>query len=99
MKQYLLGHDTMQLEALYWKICNPTASLYNNRTQMHAAIEFACIDIVGKKLGIRLVTCWAAHCAKQCLLLPTCSSAMPTGNGARRRNLRRCHGPACPGPG
>ena len=53
IKQYLVGHDPMQLEALYWKICNPTASLYNNRTQRHAAIEFACIDIIGKKLGIR----------------------------------------------
>ena len=53
LKQYLVGHDPMQLEALYWKICNPTASLYNNRTQLHAAIEFACIDIIGKKLGIR----------------------------------------------
>lgn len=53
LKQYLVGHDPLQLEALYWKICNPTASLYNNRLQMHAAIEFACIDIVGKKLGIR----------------------------------------------
>ncbi|MGA7304240.1 MAG: enolase C-terminal domain-like protein [Rhodothermales bacterium] len=53
LKQYLVGHDPMQLEQLYWKICNPTASLYNNRSQMHAAIEFACIDIVGKKLGIR----------------------------------------------
>lgn len=50
---YLIGHDPMQLEALYWKICNPTASLYNNRTQLHAALEFACIDIIGKKLGIR----------------------------------------------
>jgi glucarate dehydratase len=27
--------------------------LYNNRTQLHAALEFACIDIIGKKLGIR----------------------------------------------
>jgi len=53
LKPYLLGHDPMQLEALYWKICNPTASLYNNRTQLHAAIEFACIDIIGKKLNIR----------------------------------------------
>jgi glucarate dehydratase len=53
LKQYLVGHDPMQLEALYWKICNPTASLYNNRTQLHAAIEFACIDIMGKKLGVR----------------------------------------------
>lgn len=53
LKPYLVGHDPMQLESLYWKICNPTASLYNNRTQLHAAIEFACIDIIGKKLGIR----------------------------------------------
>lgn len=53
LKSYLLGHDPMQLESLYWKICNPTASLYNNRTQLHAAIEFACMDIIGKKLGVR----------------------------------------------
>jgi len=53
LKSYLVGHDPMQLEAMYWKICNPTASLYNNRAQLHAAIEFACIDIIGKKLGIR----------------------------------------------
>jgi glucarate dehydratase len=53
LKDYLLGHDPLQLEQLYWKICNPTASLYNNRAQMHAAIEFACIDLIGKKLGIR----------------------------------------------
>ena len=53
MNNYLVGHDPFQLEALYWKICNPTASLYNNRIQLHAAIEFACIDIIGKKLGIR----------------------------------------------
>ena len=38
LKNYLLGHDPLQLESLYWKICNPTASLYNNRTQLHAAI-------------------------------------------------------------
>jgi glucarate dehydratase len=53
LKPYLLGHDPLQLEELYWKICNPTASLYNNRAQLHAAIEFACIDLAGKKLGIR----------------------------------------------
>lgn len=53
LNNYLIGHDPFQLEALYWKICNPTASLYNNRTQLHAAIEFACIDIIGKKTGMR----------------------------------------------
>ncbi len=52
MKVYLLGHDPFQIEALRWKIMNPTASLYNNRGQVHAALEFACLDIVGKALGI-----------------------------------------------
>ena len=49
---YLDGHDVFALEALRFKICNPTASLYNNRTQLHAAIEFACLDIMGQKLGV-----------------------------------------------
>jgi glucarate dehydratase len=53
LKNYLVGHDPIQLEAMYWKICNPTASLYNNRTQLHAALEFACVDLIGKKLGVR----------------------------------------------
>lgn len=49
----LKGHDPLQLEQLRWKIMNPTGSLYNNRMQIHAAIEMACIDLVGKTLGIR----------------------------------------------
>lgn len=32
LKHYLIGHDPLQLEALFWKICNPTASRYSNRT-------------------------------------------------------------------
>jgi len=51
LKEYLVGHDPFDLEALKFKICNPTASLYNNRTQLMAAIEFACLDIIGQKLG------------------------------------------------
>ena len=53
LKDYLVGHDPFELEALRWKIMNPTASLYNNRMQLHAAIEFACIDLMGKALGVR----------------------------------------------
>lgn len=49
---HLSGHNVFELEALRFKICNPTASLYNNRTQVHAAIEFACLDIIGQKLGV-----------------------------------------------
>ena len=49
---YLLGHPVFDLEALRFKISNPTASLYNNRTQLHAAVEFACLDIAGQALGV-----------------------------------------------
>jgi len=52
LKEYLVGHDPFQLEALRFKICNPTASLYNNRTQLHAALEFACLDLIGQRLGV-----------------------------------------------
>jgi glucarate dehydratase len=48
----LKGHDVFRLEAMRFAVCNPTASLYNNRTQMHAALEFACLDIMGQKLGV-----------------------------------------------
>lgn len=53
MKPYLLGHDPLQLEQLRWKLMNPTASLYNNRMQIHAAIEMACMDLAGKQRGLR----------------------------------------------
>lgn len=49
MKSYLVGHDPAQLEEMRFKIANPTASLYNNRTQILAALEFACLDILGQK--------------------------------------------------
>ncbi|MEV1166948.1 enolase C-terminal domain-like protein [Nonomuraea sp. NPDC049784] len=49
---YLKDHDPFQLEALRFKIANPTASLYNNRTQLLAAIEFACIDLIGQHLNV-----------------------------------------------
>lgn len=52
MKSYLVGHDPARLEEMRFKIANPTASLYNNRTQVLAALEFACLDILGKKWGV-----------------------------------------------
>ena len=53
MLAYLKGHDPLQLEQMRWKIMNPTASLYNNRVQIHAALEMACLDLAGKRLGVR----------------------------------------------
>jgi len=52
MRSYLIGHDPARLEEMRFKIANPTASLYNNRTQILAALEFACLDILGKKWNI-----------------------------------------------
>lgn len=52
MKTYLLGHDPARLEEMRFLIANPTASLYNNRTQVLAALEFACLDILGQKFGV-----------------------------------------------
>jgi glucarate dehydratase len=52
LKSYLAGHDPAKLEEMRFKIANPTASLYNNRTQMLAALEFACLDILGQAWGV-----------------------------------------------
>jgi glucarate dehydratase len=52
LKSYLVGHDPARLEEMRFRISNPTASLYNNRTQMAAALEFACLDIMGQKWGV-----------------------------------------------
>ena len=52
LSSYLVGHDPFELEALRFKIANPTASLYNNRIQLLAALEFACLDLIGQQLGV-----------------------------------------------
>ena len=52
MKEYLIGRDPARLEEMRFLIANPTASLYNNRTQIVAAIEFACLDILGQAWGV-----------------------------------------------
>lgn len=52
LRPYLLGRDPARLEELRFLIANPTASLYNNRTQMLAAVEFACLDILGQKWSV-----------------------------------------------
>src|SRR2546430_12347086 len=52
MKSYLLGNAPVRTEEMRFKIVNPTASLYNNRTQVLAALEFACLDILGQKWNV-----------------------------------------------
>src|SRR5213080_3363348 len=78
LKPYLLGRDPTRIEELRFLIANPTASLYNLRTQMLAAVEFACLDLLGQAWGCRCVTSSVAGCAITCRSPPTCSSATPT---------------------
>lgn len=52
LKSYLVGRDPARLEEMRFVLANPTASLYNNRTQMAAAIEFACLDLLGQAWGV-----------------------------------------------
>lgn len=52
LRDYLVGHDPARTEVLRFMLANPTASLYNNRTQLLAAIEFACLDLQGRHLGV-----------------------------------------------
>jgi glucarate dehydratase len=52
LKRYLIGHDPARIEEMRFLIANPSASLYNNRTQVLAALEFACLDILGQAWGV-----------------------------------------------
>src|ERR1019366_4214134 len=52
LRPKLLGHDVFNATALWFKVLNPTAALYDNRTQIHAALEFACLDAAGRILEV-----------------------------------------------
>ncbi len=52
LKPYLIGRDPARIEEMRFLIANPTASLYNNRTQIMAALEFACLDLIGQKWNV-----------------------------------------------
>jgi glucarate dehydratase len=52
LKPTLVGHDPARIEEMRFLIANPTASLYNNRTQVLAALEFACLDLLGQAWGV-----------------------------------------------
>ena len=52
LRTYLVGRDPARLEEMRFLLANPTASLYNNRTQLVAAIEFACLDVLGQAWGV-----------------------------------------------
>jgi glucarate dehydratase len=86
LKYYLVGHDPSQLEALRFKILNPTASLYNNRTQLHAAIEFACLDVIGQALGVPVCDLLGGRLRDEVPFASTCSSGTPTPRLGKARS-------------
>ncbi|MEP6917885.1 MAG: enolase C-terminal domain-like protein [Acidobacteriota bacterium] len=52
LRKSLVGRDPARLEDMRFLLANPTASLYNNRTQVVAALEFACLDLLGQSWGV-----------------------------------------------
>lgn len=44
---YLKSHNLFELEAMHFAIYNPIENLHNNHTQLHVAIKFACLSIMG----------------------------------------------------
>jgi glucarate dehydratase len=97
---YLRGHDVFRLEALRFAICNPTASLYNNRTQLHAAIEFACLDIMGQKLGMPVHALLGGKLRTPGVISSFATTTKPArrsahGVSSSRRALKAQHGFAC----
>jgi glucarate dehydratase len=60
LKTYLLGHDPFNLNRMRYAICNPTASLYNNRTQLHALSNSLAWISSGKSWESPSISCSAA---------------------------------------
>jgi len=53
LRDRVLGHDPMSSERLRWVAYNPVeGAFYEDLTQGFAAIEFACLDLQGRELGV-----------------------------------------------
>ena len=88
-----LGHDPARLEEMRFRIANPTASLYNNRTQLLAALEFACLDLLGQKWGVPVSEILGGRLRDRVpfasyLLLPLPEPEGRPGRGPQRRPAR-----------
>ena len=91
LKSYLVGHDPARLEEMRFRIANPTASLYNNRTQLLAALEFACLDVVGQAWGVPVYQILRRKAARpravrHVLFLALCESARRAKAKSGRRS-------------
>jgi glucarate dehydratase len=103
LRTSLLGRDPARLEDMRFLLANPTASLYNNRTQVVAALEFACLDLLGQSWGVPVCDILGGRVRDR---VPFASYlfyryAAPDGRGAIRtaddlvahaRELKKAHG-------
>ena len=88
MKPYLVGHDPARLEEMRFLIANPTASLYNNRTQVLAALEFACLDILGQAWGVPVCDILGGRLRDRVPFASYCFFRYPDPRRARARFAR-----------
>lgn len=82
LRAYLIGHDPARLEEMRFLISNPTASLYNNRTQVLAALEFACLDLVGQRWGVPVSEILGGRLQDRVPFASYLFFRYPTGDGA-----------------
>lgn len=96
LKPSLVGRDPARLEEMRFVLANPTASLYNNRTQVVAALEFACLDLLGQSWGAPVCDILGGAFAIVCRSRRTCSIDTRTQRAkarcARRSNSWRRRG-------
>ncbi len=52
MRPSLIGEDPFQLERIRWKLSSPSAQKLFGNVLGYAGLEFACLDLQGKKLGM-----------------------------------------------
>src|SRR3954452_1416008 len=99
MKSYLVGHNPARLEEMPFLTANPTASLYNNRTQVLAALEFACLDILGQDWGVPVCDILGGRLRDRVAFASYCFFRYPPGEVrtidqvvANARELKRRYG-------
>jgi len=61
MRPLLIGEDPFQLERIRWKLSSPSAQKLFGNVLGYAGLEFACLDLQGKKLGMPVCDLLGGH--------------------------------------
>ena len=69
-------------------IANPTASLYNNRTQILAALEFACLDILGQAWNVPVCDILGGRLRDRVPFASYCFFRFPIRNRRKAKSAR-----------